>query len=156
MDEIRTRPATPGDLVLLQKFQQELIKAERPMDPTIRKDPVQYYDLEEMIANPEMAVVVAETGGRVVGSGYAQARKARSYLDHEYYAYLGFMYTLPEYRGMGVNRRILDALTAWAKSKGLHELRLTVYDTNQPAIRAYEKAGFVKHIVEMRLGSHPS
>ncbi|MBT8323441.1 MAG: GNAT family N-acetyltransferase, partial [Eudoraea sp.] len=86
-----------------------------------------------------------------VSSGYGMARKARSYLDHEEYAYLGFMYTLPEYRGKGINQRILRALQDWAKSMGLIELRLTVYEDNLPAVKAYEKAGFRKHIVEMRL-----
>lgn len=151
MDDIRIRRAGPNDLELLQRFQQELIKAERPMDPTIRPDPVQYYDLTEMMADPETFLVVAEMEGRVVGSGYAQPRKARAYLDHKQYAYLGFMYTVPEFRGRGVNARVVDALSAWAFNKGLHELRLTVYHSNQPAIRAYEKVGFAKHIVEMRL-----
>ncbi|MGB5500466.1 MAG: GNAT family N-acetyltransferase, partial [Maribacter sp.] len=31
------------------------------------------------------------------------------------------------------------------------EIRLTVYDENHAAIRAYEKVGFKKHIIEMRL-----
>jgi GNAT superfamily N-acetyltransferase len=86
-----------------------------------------------------------------VGSGYARPKPARSYLDHEYYAYLGFMYTVPEFRGKGVNRKILTALREWSLDKGFRELRLTVYETNTQAIRAYEKAGFQKHIVEMRL-----
>jgi len=67
------------------------------------------------------------------------------------YAYLGFMYTVPEFRGLGVNQRIIEALKKWALTKGLIEIRLTVYGDNIPALRAYEKAGFVKHIVEMRI-----
>jgi GNAT superfamily N-acetyltransferase len=151
MNDIRIRRARPEDLEVLLGFEQELIKAERPMDPTIRKGKVCYYDLEEMLGASDVALMVAEAGGRVVGSGYARPKPARSYLDHEYYAYLGFMYTVPEFRGKGVNRKILTALREWSLDKGFRELRLTVYETNSQAIRAYEKAGFQKHIVEMRL-----
>ncbi|MBT8311993.1 MAG: GNAT family N-acetyltransferase, partial [Flavobacteriaceae bacterium] len=127
------------------------IEAERPFDPTIRQPPVKYYDLKALLLDEHVGVFVAEYNGMLVSSGYGMARKARSYLDHEEYAYLGFMYTLPEYRGKGINQRILRALQDWAKSMGLIELRLTVYEDNLPAVKAYEKAGFRKHIIEMRL-----
>ena len=61
------------------------------------------------------------------------------------------MYTLPAYRGMGINKKVLDSLRSWAQSKGYNEMRLTVYSDNIPAIKAYEKAGFVSHILEMRI-----
>ena len=151
MSEYLIRHAVVGDLETLLEFEQELIKAERPFDVCIREDPLHYYDLEEMIKNPEKAVVVAEHRGRIVSSGYARARQARSYLDHKEYAYLGFMYTMPEYRGMGVNKLIIEKLTSWSEERGLREIRLTVYNENNPAIKAYEKAGFKEHIVEMRM-----
>lgn len=153
MDPIIIRYATEDDLDELLGFEQQLIRAERPMDPTIRQGHVHYYDLRELLSTPDAALAVAETGGRLVASGYARARKARAYLDHEYYAYLGFMYTVPEFRGTGINRRIIEYLRQWALAAGLKELRLTVYDSNEPAIRAYEKAGFRKHIIEMRMES---
>lgn len=150
MDDIRIREATAEDLETLQSFEQELIKAERPFDECIREDPVCYYDLRSLIHDDEVAVMVAEQEGKIVSSGYARSKKARSYLDHDNYAYLGFMYTLPEFRGKGINRMLIESLASWASERGLPELRLTVYDENIPAIRAYEKAGFKKHIIEMR------
>ena len=151
MSEFLIREATAGDLETLLIFEQELIKAERPFDECIREDPLNYYDLGEMIRSNEIMVVVAVHEGRIVSSGYARSRRARTYLDHQEYAYLGFMYTLPEYRGRGLNKLIVQKLTSWAEKRGLNEVRLTVYDTNQAAIKAYEKAGFKKHIVEMRM-----
>ena len=151
MKEILVREASLEDLEVLLQFEQELIRAERPYDECIREDPVVYYDLRKMLESKEIMVVVAEVDDRIVGSGYAREARARSYLDHETYAYLGFMYTMPEYRGIGVNQAIIDRLSSWAVSEGLHELRLTVYEENIPAIKAYEKAGFSKHIVEMRI-----
>ncbi|MBT8206386.1 MAG: GNAT family N-acetyltransferase [Eudoraea sp.] len=151
MSAVIVREASLEDLPELLEFEQKLIEAERPFDPTIRQPPVKYYDLKALLLDEHVGVFVAEYNGMLVSSGYGMARKARSYLDHEEYAYLGFMYTLPEYRGKGINQRILRALQDWAKSMGLIELRLTVYEDNLPAVKAYEKAGFQKHIIEMRL-----
>jgi RimJ/RimL family protein N-acetyltransferase len=151
MQNIAIREAHLGDLEVLLRFEQGIIEAERPFDTTIKPDPVSYYDLREMMLSEEAAIVVAECAGQVVASGFVRIREARHYLDHERYAYFGFMYTAPSFRGSGINARIMDALKDWALSKGLSEIRLTVYEDNLAAIRAYEKYGFKKHLIEMRL-----
>ncbi|WP_338196235.1 GNAT family N-acetyltransferase [Flagellimonas marinaquae] len=151
LHKVNIRPATMHDLPLLLKFEQEIINAERPFDVTIRKGAVSYYDIEAMIQDPQACIVVAEIEKKVVASGYAIPKKARHYLDHEYYAYLGFMYTDQQYRGKGVNAMIVDELKKWSESAGFKEIRLTVYNNNLSAIKAYEKVGFKKHIIEMRL-----
>ncbi|MEX0360236.1 MAG: GNAT family N-acetyltransferase [Allomuricauda sp.] len=146
-----TRNARMEDLPTLLDFEQQLIKAERPFDITIREDPVSYYDIKAMIDNDDACVLVIEHEGKIVASGYAITKRARHYLDHEFYAYLGFMYTHPNFRGKGLNARIIESLKQWANSKGLAEMRLTVYEDNIAAVKAYEKVGFKKHISEMRL-----
>ncbi|MCE2611462.1 GNAT family N-acetyltransferase [Flavobacteriaceae bacterium D16] len=151
MSDVIVREASLDDLQDLLRFEQELIQAERPFDPTIRPSPLLYYDLEKLIQDKKVGVYVAEYKGKLISSGYGMARKARHYLDHKEYAYLGFMYTDPNYRGQGVNSKVLSVLKEWANKRGLMELRLTVYDENIAAINAYEKAGFQKHIIEMRL-----
>ncbi|ALM06467.1 acetyltransferase [Sediminicola sp. YIK13] len=153
MKNYTCRKATIDDLEILLKFEQGIIVAERPFDPTIKKDPVTYYDLREYILSDDIEVVVVETNGAVIASGYALIKKARPYLDHEEYAYLGFMYTHPDYRGQGVNQLVVKELKKWASAKGLKEIRLTVYNDNIPAIKAYERVGFKKHIIEMRLNT---
>jgi len=60
------------------------------------------------------------------------------------------MYVIPEFRGKGVNKLILEGLKDWVRSKGITELRLDVYFGNESAIRAYEKAGFSKLMIHMR------
>ncbi|MBT8321379.1 MAG: GNAT family N-acetyltransferase [Eudoraea sp.] len=151
MRDVIVREACLDDLQDLLRFEQELIQAERPFDPTIRQPPVNYYDLKAFLQDKNIGIYIAEYQGSLVGCGYGRARAARPYLDHEDYAYLGFMYTVPEYRGKGINQMVLKSLQSWAKKMGLNELRLTVYDENIAAIKAYEKAGFQKHIIEMRL-----
>ena len=147
---ITIRTATPADLPTLLQFEQGVIAAERPYDPTLKEGTINYYDLPAMIASTNVELLVAEADGRLVGSGYARLENARLYLDHAVYAYLGFMYVDPGYRGQGINNLILDALGKWALTRGVTELRLEVYPDNATAIRAYEKAGFSPILITMR------
>ncbi|PWL37502.1 GNAT family N-acetyltransferase [Flagellimonas aquimarina] len=149
--DFKLRKASLEDLPILLDFEQELIKAERPFDVTLKEDPISYYDLKQIIQDENSCVLVVETKGQVIASGYAIPKKARHYLDHEYYAYLGFMFTHVDFRGKGLNARIVEELKDWSKSNGYKEVRLTVYEDNIPAIKAYEKVGFEKHLIEMRL-----
>ena len=154
---ITIRPATTADLPTLLHFEQGVISAERPMDPTIQDGPIHYYDLDNMLSSPHIHLVIAEINdgaspGTPIGSGYARIDASRHYLKHTHHAYCGFMYIDPAHRGKGVNQLIIDDLKTWAHTQGLTELRLDVYPTNDAAIRAYEKAGFTPYLINMRMG----
>ncbi len=152
LENIIVRKATLDDLPMLLIFEQGVIAAERPFDSTIKKSDTHYYKLDEMIKASHIHLVVAVAEDKVIGSGYARIEKAKHYLEHEQHSYLGFMYVIPEYRGIGVNKKIIDALKAWTLTQNIHEMRLNVYEENSAAISAYEKVGFSKHMIEMRIG----
>ncbi len=151
MDVITTRTATIADLDILLDFEQGVIQSERPFDPTLKDGHINYYDIAAMIQAMHIEVVVAVSGAEIIGSGYARIEDAKIYLKHPKHAYLGFMYVKPEHRGKGVNKMVIDALQQWAIARGITELRLDVYNDNKPAVSAYEKIGFSKLLVEMRM-----
>lgn len=151
MDQIFIRKAVLNDLEQLYAFEQGVIQAERPLDPTLQEGLIHYYDIKQMIDAQSIELAVAELNDKIVGSGYARIEKTKPYLKFQNYAYLGFMYVLPEYRGMGINKRIIEHLRNWTYRQNIKELRLEVYFSNIPAIKAYEKIGFSKHMLEMRL-----
>ena len=151
---ISIRPATIKDLPVLLQFEQGVISAERPFDPTLKTGEIHYYDIEHMINAPHIELLVAEQDGELIGSGYARIEDAKHYLQHPQHAYLGFMYTHPDHRGKGVNQKIMEALKQWALGKNMTELRLDVYYKNDSAIKAYEKIGFIRHMIEMRKSTH--
>ena len=152
MENLIIRTATIADIVTLRDFEEGVVTAERPFDSTIKKGNVRYYDLEHMIHAEHIQLLVAERNNELVGCGYARIEKAKHYLQHIQHAYLGFMYVAPSHRGKGINKLIMNALFEWSQSKNINEMRLDVYYENTPAIKAYEKAGFVKHMLEMRVG----
>ncbi len=147
----KVRKARLEDLPILQQFQVGLIQAELPMDETIREDTTSYYDLHELIQSPESDVFVVELDNKIVASGYAKIMEDRPYLKHDKQGYLGFMFVPEDFRGRGFNKLILETLMSWCKERGVFEIRLDVYDVNQAALRAYEKAGFKKHLINMRM-----
>ena len=151
MEDLIVRPAEIGEIDVLYGFEQGIVKTERPFDPTLKPGEIHYYDLRELLLSPESEVLVAVADDRIVGSGFADIRRADDYLRHERYAHLGFMYVVPEYRGRGVIRAILEELKRWSLARGVNELRLEVYDANGAAVRAYEKAGFKPHVLKMRM-----
>lgn len=148
------RPALQKDLPTLLDFEQQIIETERPMDPTLKSGKISYYDIESYITADHTEVVVAEIEGEVVASGYGQIRDRKKYFIQEQLGYVGFMFVKKEYRGKGISQQILQALFAWFKTKNIEEVQLTVYEKNPGAIIAYEKAGFDKHIIEMRVNLH--
>jgi GNAT superfamily N-acetyltransferase len=152
MSEIHIRKAKLEDLSVLLEFEQGIIKAERPFDPTLQEEKIHYYDIKKMILASHIEVVVAEINSEIIGSGYARIENAKPYLKHKTYAYLGFMFTHSNHRGKGVNAKIIETLKEWCRSHDVSELRLDVYNDNTSAVKAYEKVGFKKHLINMRLG----
>ncbi|MEP5612204.1 MAG: GNAT family N-acetyltransferase [Cyclobacteriaceae bacterium] len=148
--ETTTRSAIVEDLPILLQFEQGIIEAERPFDPTLKKGNINYYDIRELIESPDAEVVVVEDQ-EILGSGYIQIQDSKPYKKHSRHGYIGFMFIKPDHRGKGIVQLVTNDLLDWARSRGVSEVKLEVYDKNESAVRAYEKAGFSKNLVEMRL-----
>ncbi|MDR6527263.1 ribosomal protein S18 acetylase RimI-like enzyme [Chryseobacterium rhizosphaerae] len=149
-----TREATEKDLEILLEFEQGIVFAERPFNSTLIDGEIHYYDLNEFIQSPDATLIVVEDHDEIVASGYALIKTSeKDYNNFTSYAYLGFMYVKPEYRGKGINKIITDELVSWSTSKGITEVRLDVYAENESAVKAYEKAGFEPLLLTMRLKS---
>ena len=150
MENITIRKATVADLPYLLQFEQGVIETERAFDPTLKEDTAYYY-FKTMLDDSNICLLIALTNdGIPIGSGFARIENAPPYLKHDRYAYLAYMYVDPKFRRMGVNSQILDALIGWSRKQGIEEIRLKVYVKNSAALKAYEKAGFESHAVEMR------
>ncbi len=151
MDNIKIREATENDLTLLIEFEQEIIKYERAFDDCLKEGETHYYNFQDLITSLKAKILVAEIDNEVVGSGYAEIKKAEPYLKYCEYGYIGLMYVKPKYRGKGINIQILQTLKEWIITKQISEIRLVVYDENTLAKNAYWKAGFKGHVLEMRM-----
>ncbi|MGF1741897.1 GNAT family N-acetyltransferase [Vibrio profundum] len=151
MQEITLREATLDDIPTLLKFEQRVIEAERPYNSQLKEADICYYDLNALITADNVALMIAEVGNLLIGSGYAEIRESKLCFLHDKHSYLGFMYVDSEFRGRGVNKILIDSLIQWSKERHVDQFHLDVYAENQNAIRAYEKSGFKKDFINMSL-----
>lgn len=145
------REALASEIDILLSFEAGIIEAERPFDGSLKKGVIHYYDLLQLIASDQSIVIVAEVNNEIVGSGYAKILNGKVYQKFDQYAYLGFMYVKSEFRNQGINKKIINYLIEWTKSKNISEIRLEVYNENRIAKNAYLKIGFKSIMLEMRM-----
>ena len=148
---ITIRKATTEDLSILYEFEQGVLHAERPMDKTLKASKTYYYDIPNLISDLKVELVIAEINGVIAGCGYARIKQARDCFQFDQFSYLGFMFTKEDYRAKGVNKTIMNYLYDWSLSKGIYEVRLEVYPSNNAAIKAYEKVGMQATMNTMRI-----
>lgn len=147
---IHIREATLDDLPVLLNFEQELIAVERPMDPSLVKDrKINYYDIGAFIKSKDAEVFVALLNNEIVGSGYGLIKQHPPKHLHKTYGHIGFIFVQDSHRGKGISKLILNRIFEWFKTKNIIEVKLQVYDKNPSAIKAYEKVGFEKNLIEM-------
>ena len=151
LDDLIIREAQDADLDALLALEQEIIEAERPFNTAIKSQDAYYYDLKKLMVEEDSRLVVGQVLDSIVATGYAQIRHSKPSLKHERHGYLGFMFVAEAYRGLGLNKLILQELIAWGQAQGVHDFYLDVYADNSPAIRAYEKFGFAASKLEMTL-----
>lgn len=148
---VEVRPARETEIDTLLVFEKGIIEAERPFDESLGSGEIHYYDLLELIRSDRAQVLVAVINSEIVASGYAKIRPGEPYQKFTEYAYLGFMYVKPAFRGKGINQKILEKLIEWVKNMNISEVRLEVYQENISAKKAYEKAGFKPNLLTMRI-----
>lgn len=151
MSIISIRPAKIEDLKTLLEFEQGVVAAEQPLDPFLKKGKITYYNIPELISSENVQLLVAISGQEIVGSGYIRIEKSKQYQKNILHGYIGFMFVKPTFRGKRISAQLLESLKNWGKEKKLKELRLDVYNNNPSAIKSYNRFGFNKSLVNMRM-----
>ncbi|MEJ2514125.1 MAG: GNAT family N-acetyltransferase [Gammaproteobacteria bacterium] len=88
---------------------------------------------------PPVAALVAEADGRPVGFAL-YFRNFSTFLGRQG-LYLEDLFVLPEWRGRGVGRRLMQALATEARRFGARRMDWSVLDWNAPAISFYRAIG---------------
>ncbi len=151
MKNITIRVALKSEKETLLNFEQKVVEAERPYNRNIKAENSLYYDMDNLLTCEMTKLIVAEHDNKIIATGYIQIRQSKKSLQHAQHGYLGFMYVATEFRGLGLNKKIMDNLIHWARTKGITDFYLDVYRDNNAAISAYEKVGFTQSLVEMKL-----
>lgn len=149
------RRATSADLPSLGRLGALLVQEHHDFDGlrflAARDRTADHYAsfLGSQIDQSDVVLLVAESGGSVIGYGYA-AIEGYDWMSLRGPA--GVVHDLvvdPGYRGRGVGRLLLEATLAHLASRGAPRAVLSTAQRNERAQRFFERAGFRKTMVEM-------
>ncbi|HEU0301564.1 MAG TPA: GNAT family N-acetyltransferase [Longimicrobium sp.] len=149
------RRATSADLPEIGRLGALLVRTHHEFDarrfiaPT-PSTPAGYASfLGTQLDRPDVAVLVAEEDGEVIGYAYAAVE------GHDYLSLRGPAGVLhdvivdPAARGRGAGRLLLNAALAFLRSRGAPRVVLSTAERNEPAQRLFASAGFRRTMIEM-------
>lgn len=90
---------------------------------------------------PDHLLAIAEWEGRFAGAGRLFPGSENTLFRHV--AQMG-IFVLQPYRRKGIGKQLLAWMIDWTAGANLEKIVLSVFATNQPAIRLYRQFGFVE------------
>lgn len=136
------RKIRPEEHDLLREFLYQAIYLPEGMEPPPRSV-VDLPELQVYIADfgtrPGDHGIVAEAAGKVVGAALCRIMADYGHIDNDTPSLA--ISLLPEYRGLGIGARLLNALLLLLRENGYQRASLSVQKEN-PALRLYQRAGF--------------
>jgi ribosomal protein S18 acetylase RimI-like enzyme len=149
------RRATSADLPRIGRLGALLVEEHHDFDSrrflaARHRTPADYASfMSTQIEDPDIAVLVADDNGDVIGYSYAAIE------GYDYMALRGPAGVLhdiivdPEYRRRRVGRLLLAATLAYLKSRGTPRVVLSTAERNETAQRLFASAGFRRTMIEM-------
>jgi GNAT superfamily N-acetyltransferase len=134
-EDLVVRMATPGDAAaigrLLDAFNREFEDATPGAAALAER-------VADLLAEDELTVLLAEPGP----SGVAVLRFRRALWTQALECYLEELYVVPEHRGRGLGRAIMEAALDLARREGAAGMYLGTNETDVAARALYESLGF--------------
>ncbi|HEY2396799.1 MAG TPA: GNAT family N-acetyltransferase [Rudaea sp.] len=148
--ELRVRAATPADRAFVMHAAAHLVDFAVPTGLDVAL--IRTVDARELsavfaLSKPGEAIFIAEqSDGQPIGFLHVGERE-------DFYrgpcAHVGDVVVLPEARGQGAGRALLEAARRWAVEHGYSCMTLSVFAENLAARHLYETLGFVAETVRM-------
>jgi GNAT superfamily N-acetyltransferase len=141
---IEYRKAVAGDAVILTQLRMDML-CEEACHPDDLKEKLRSNTMAYMLsglADGSFSAWLAEDAERIVAAGGAAyfTLPPNDWCPGGSTAYVGNMYTWPEYRGRGIATKLLSLIMEEAKGKGCERIVLNATAAGRPI---YEKYGFI-------------
>jgi ribosomal protein S18 acetylase RimI-like enzyme len=135
-DRPQVRRATPGDAPQVARLLHDFQREYDDQSPGVEALEERY---EELIRNKEMIVLLVGEGP----AGFAQLRFRPWVYSAGLHSYLEELYVVPDLRGNGLGRALLDAAMETARAEGAEQMELGTSEDDTAARKLYESAGFI-------------
>jgi ribosomal protein S18 acetylase RimI-like enzyme len=102
------------------------------------------YFISHLIQDEDVALLVAEAGGELVGVVHVVERAAPDFpcVVPRRYAQVDSLAVKASFRRQGTGRSLMEEARRWAAGRGLPRIELTVWEFNQGAMALYEELGY--------------
>jgi len=138
MGDVSIRPATPDDAAAICTIYNQGIEDRiATLETALRTSDERRQWMDARAARHP--VVVAATGGQVVGWGSLNAFNPRPAYDNVVDL---SVYVERGWRGRGVGRALLQHLLPLARTLGYHKMVLATFPFNEAGVALYQKVGF--------------
>lgn len=152
------RPATAVDRPALLRFVFELNVFEAAFEPDRRTDtdfagPTLDWRLRNVRDGDGLVLVATDSDDVTVGWMAAHRDEHGPYVRGEVraFGYIAELYLVPEWRGRGVGRALIEAAKAHFRAQSLTHAVIGALAANAEALAAYTAQGFRPYTTELRL-----
>ena len=127
-----------------------MFEPDRRRDPDFAAD--HWRALQRSHAEKSGVILIAEDGGKPVGWAFVYEVTAEVFVveAERRLGFLAELFVMPEARGKGHGRALIEGCEDWARGRGHKLLTVGVLAKNPSAIRAYESAGYAPYWITMR------
>jgi GNAT superfamily N-acetyltransferase len=132
----QVRRATPGDAPAVARLLHDFQREYDEPSPGVEALEERY---GELIRNKEMIVLLVGDGP----DGFAQLRFRPWVYSAGLHSYLEELYVVPDLRGNGLGRALLEAAMETARGEGAEQMELGTSEADTAARKLYESAGFI-------------
>jgi ribosomal protein S18 acetylase RimI-like enzyme len=147
-DKVRIRPATAADTGRLCRLLSLLFAQEADFKPDAGR---QSRGLRLILDQPGVGLICCATRGKSV-IGMVSMLFTVSTAEGGRAAWLEDMVVHPDWRGKSIGTQLLHEAINRARAAGCVRITLLTDSTNDPAIRFYEQAGFIRSgMIPLRL-----
>ncbi|MEM0043226.1 MAG: GNAT family N-acetyltransferase [Sulfolobales archaeon] len=141
----RIRNAEKKDLDEIVNLIVRLKKLNEEFDPlyTVREEVAEVARdyIEKSLERDDVFILVAESGGRIVGVIRVEIR-SRIFYQPVFEGIITDLYTLPSFRDKGIGTALLDEAIKILRSRGISIIGAEFPPMNKIAVEFYEKRGF--------------
>ncbi len=142
---IKIRLGNMQDVATLQRLNDEIFVDNSRYDTDLDRnwahgDAGQKYFTELVSRTDKLCLLVEDDNKNI---GYLGAGPKEFDYRMSRYVEIENMGVVPEYRGQGIGKMLMEKCTEWAKAKGYQKLFVNSYIANKGAADFYRKNGFV-------------
>lgn len=154
MAHVQVRPATVRDIPQILPLWEALAAHHGALDPAlaVERTAAREYAafLRDTIGYADARIMLGVEGEHLVSFALGRIHVLPLPFREQRRGWIQDVFTLPERRGEGIGRSVVEALLAWFRERRVTLVELTVAVRNPEAVRFWERLGFRTYMHRMK------